>query len=633
MATPFIKWAGGKSRLAPTIINRIEKSIGFNNIDHYVEAFTGGGALFFKLIESYEFKSVTLIDINIELINSYCAIKINPYLLMDLMDDLQNQYNTLESEEEKSLLFYKIRELFNAIEDKGILLKEVDYLRAAQFIFLNKTCFNGLYRENSKGKYNVPFGKRKQTNIYDRDNILDIHSLLKNVNLVCGDYKLAKNNLKPGTLIYFDPPYRPLTGTAAFTAYSKDGFNDNHQIELAQFCQEIHKAGAYFALSNSDPSNGKKNFEELDDFFDDLYKGFEIHRIYASRTIAAKSTSRNAVTEVLILNSPSYNKREYYDGLNQDGLAFNNYLEDVNLEKFGKYQQLNKDNQFKLLMDTLSLTNRTPEYYVNWSKVEANTRSLEISLNTMNYLIGKENIYEETLNLFIQQPQLIRVIPTLLAIRDEKFEVLRINEQSELLFENLDFKNLDTENLAKYVDFANESGLLSFLSQKATKSLVDYVFGVEVGLDSNGRKNRSGTFMENIVEEKIATICEEKNLEYLSQANAIKIKLKWDIDVPYKESMRNHDFAIFNPYTKKLTIIEVNYYGGGGSKLKSVAGEFAELSAYFNVQSPDIQFVWVTDGQGWHTSNRPLRDAFETIDYIINLKMMNAKYLEEILAI
>ncbi|QTR84995.1 type II restriction endonuclease [Bacillus cytotoxicus] len=284
-------------------------------------------------------------------------------------------------------------------------------------------------------------------------------------------------------------------------------------------------------------------------------------------------------------------------------------------------------------MSSLSLTNRTPQYYVNWEKVESNTKALEISLHTLNYLIGKENIYEETLNLFRSQPQLIKVIPTLLAIREGKFEVLRIDEESKLQFENLNFKQIDTSNIEKYVDFANESGLLSFLAQKATKSLVDYVFGVEVGLDSNGRKNRSGTFMEQIVEEKIAKICKEKNLQYLPQANATKVKTKWDVEVPYKESMRNHDFVIYNPETGKLSVIEVNYYGGGGSKLKAVSGEFAELSAYFNEKAPEIQFIWITDGQGWHTANRPLRDAFETIDYIINLKMLNEGYLDQILAI
>ncbi|WP_161956354.1 DpnII family type II restriction endonuclease [Metasolibacillus fluoroglycofenilyticus] len=630
MATPFVKWAGGKSKLASFIIERIEKSIGFENITHYVEAFTGGGALFLKLVSQYNFKTITLIDINVELINAYKAIKTEPYTLMGLMDNLQTTYNDLETEEDKSAFYYEVRELFNTIENKDILKDNISYERAAQFIFLNKTCFNGLYRENSKGKYNVPFGKRKEVNLYEQTNILSIHLLLQNVNLICGDYKLAKKNLQPGTLIYFDPPYRPITGTASFTAYSKDGFNDSNQIELAQFCKEIDKAGVYFALSNSDPYNKKMAFTELDDFFDNLYSNFEIHRINASRAIAAKGTSRNSVTEVLILNSPSYNEIE---GAGEVDLTPINHLGDIELHTFETYQKLSKDEKFMVLMDTLSLTNRTPEYYVKWDKVESNTRSLEISLNTMNYLIGKENIFEEALELFQQQPQLIKAIPTLLAIRDEKFEVLRINENAELLFENLDFKHIDEQNITKYVEFAEESGLLKFLAQKATKSLVDYVFGVEVGLDSNGRKNRSGSFMEQIVEEKVAVVCGLQKLEYLAQASAAKIKLKWDIDVPYKESMRNHDFAIFNPKTKKLTIMEVNYYGGGGSKLKSVAGEFAELSAYFEIQSPDIQFVWITDGQGWHTANRPLRDAFEVIDYIINLKMMNANYLEEILSL
>lgn len=627
MATPFVKWAGGKSKLAPIIIDRIEKSIEFENIEHYVEAFTGGGALFFKLIERYQFKSITLIDINIELINCYKAIKENPKKLIKKMDFLQNKYNSYTSLDEKSEFFYEKRDTFNQINDKSYLNTQIDYERAALFIFLNKTCFNGLYRENSKGAFNVPFGKRMEVNIYEEQNILDISTSLKNVLLLQGDYTLAKNVLKPNTLVYLDPPYRPITGTAAFTAYSKDGFNDNNQIELANFCREIDSLGAYFVLSNSDPYNKKQSFEELDNFFDELYKGFEIHRIFASRAIAAKGASRNPVTEILILNSPK-NIQET-DVLNLENSFAS--MEANKMESFEVYNKQSKDEKFNILMNSLSLTNRTPEYYVNWDKVYTNSKALEISLNTMNYLIGKENIYEETLNLFKQQPQLIQTLPTLLAIREDKFEVLRIKEKSGLIFENLDFKNVDTNNIEKYVNFAKESGLLEFLSKKATKSLVDYVFGVEVGLDSNGRKNRSGTFMEQIVEDKVNSICQENNLEYLPQANALNIKFKWGIDVPYKESMRNHDFAIYNPSSKKLTIIEVNYYGGGGSKLKAVAGEFAELSAYFNTQSPDIQFVWITDGQGWHTANRPLRDAYEVIDYIINLKMMNADYLEKIL--
>src|SRR5699024_7918792 len=148
---------------------------------------------------------------------------------------------------------------------------EILYERAAQFIFLNKTCFNGLYRENKKGKYNVPFGKRKKVALFELENILEINAVLQDVNLVQGDYTKTKDYLKENTLVYFDPPYRPITGTAAFTTYSKDGFNDDDQVELSNLCKEIDSSGAYFTLSNSDPYNGSN--DELDNFFDGLYKG------------------------------------------------------------------------------------------------------------------------------------------------------------------------------------------------------------------------------------------------------------------------------------------------------------------------------------------------------------------------
>lgn len=626
MATPFVKWAGGKSKLAPKIENRILNSIGFENIKHYIEPFVGGGALFFYLAEKYRFESITIIDINIELINTYKAIKNSPYKLMDFLDKLQAQYNSLESEEEQSELYYEIRAQFNQLKDKNILFNKVDYYRAAQFIFLNKTCFNGLYRENSKGEFNVPFGKRKTINLYDLNNICEISSILQNVNIICGDYKLARDYIQDNTLVYFDPPYRPITGTAAFTTYSKGGFNDENQKELADFCREISNLGAYFILSNSDPYNG----DITDDFFDNLYSEFDIYRIKASRAIAAKSSSRKDVTEILVINEQLEDKS--LDS-NFSEIENNNKLGEKLMLSFENFTKLAKDEQFNLLMNTLSPTNRTPEYYVDWSKVIKNTKDLELSLHTLNYLIGKENIYDEALELFIKQPNLIKAIPALLAIRNEEFKVLHINEELKIKFEDLDFVQIDNSNIEKYVDFAQETGLLNFLASHANRSLVDYVFGVEVGLDSNGRKNRSGKIMEQIVEKRIVPICKENNLEYIPQANAIKIKTQWGVEVPYKESMRNHDFAIYNASTNKLTIIEVNYYGSGGTKLKSVAGEFSDLSNFFKENAPDIQFIWITDGQGWHTARRPLRDAFDSIEYIINLEMLNNNYLDKILTL
>ncbi|MGX9134340.1 type II restriction endonuclease [Rummeliibacillus sp. JY-2-4R] len=298
---------------------------------------------------------------------------------------------------------------------------------------------------------------------------------------------------------------------------------------------------------------------------------------------------------------------------------------------YKEYALLAKEKRFDYLIDSLSLTNRTPQYYVNWEKVYRNSRELEISLNTLNYLIGKENVYDEALKLFKEYPNLIKALPILLAIRDYKFDVLYLDEDANLQFENLDFINIDYENIVKYVDFAEQSGILDFLTKHCTSSLVDYVTGVEVGLDSNGRKNRSGTFMEQIVEKKVKSICEENGLEYLAQATSPAIKLKWNFDMPYNESIRAHDFAVYNPQKNKLTIIEVNYYGGGGSKLKSVSGEFTEMSKFIFKKNSDIQFVWITDGQGWHTAKKPLYEAFSEISYIINLNMLNNEYLGEIL--
>lgn len=636
MATPFVKWAGGKSKLAPIIEEKIESSIGFENISNYIEPFVGGGAFFFYLSNKYTFSEVTLMDINAELINAYRAIRDDVKEIINELDKLQTEYNSLEELDEKAQHFYQIREIFNSFHDKKRLEINVDFEQASRFIYLNKTCFNGLYRENSKGQYNVPFGKRDSINLYDLDNLLEISKILKNVNLVVGDYKQAEEYIEPltpenlkdyqYTLVYFDPPYRPISGTASFNAYSKSGFNDNDQVELAKFCERISKKGAYVAISNSDPHNGAEKAKE-DNFFDDLYgqKGpnFEIYRISAARAIAAKGTSRSKVSELLIVSDFTH-----IELLNQiDDVEDKEMPYDV--PSYNEFIALNKDEKFNLLMNSLSPTNRTPDYYTNWEKVYRNISNIEVYLHTLTYLVGKDNIYEETFNLLSDNPKLVQAIPTLLAIRDNQFDILRLDENENLDFESINFADVDEHNIDLYVKFMNEAGLLDFLKSKASKSLVDYAYGIEVGLDSNGRKNRSGTYMELLVEKKIKKICEENGFEYLAQANANVIQGKWGIEVPFKESRRNHDFAIFIPQQNKLFLMEVNYYGGGGSKLKSVSGEFADFNAYLKEVAPNIEFLWITDGKGWLTAKKPLRDAFESMDFVINLAMLNNLFLDK----
>lgn len=197
-------------------------------------------------------------------------------------------------------------------------------------------------------------------------------------------------------------------------------------------------------------------------------------------------------------------------------------------------------------------------------------------------------------------------------------------------FEQLNFSRIDINRISDYVDFMKQSGLLDFLQNKANRSLVDYVYGVEAGLDSNARKNRSGTTMEGILERHVAKISQEQRLEWKAQATAQFIKSNWNIDVPVDKSERRFDVAVYSGEQHKVWLIETNYYGGGGSKLKAVAGEFTELSQFVTSSKDDVEFVWVTDGQGWKTAHLPLSEAFGHIQNIFNLSMLKEEFLSEL---
>lgn len=296
-----------------------------------------------------------------------------------------------------------------------------------------------------------------------------------------------------------------------------------------------------------------------------------------------------------------------------------------------EYLQLSPEERLKEFLSSLSVTNRTPEYYVNWEKVERGTKQFELELNTLNYLIGKEDIYGEALALFTKQPELLKAIPSLIASRDKILDILSIDENDNMSFEQLNFSKIDTSIIQNYVDFIEKSGLLDFLQNKANRSLVDYVYGVEAGLDSNARKNRSGTTMEGILERHVAKISETLGLEWKAQATASFIKDNWNIEVPVDKSERRFDVAIYSKEQHKVWLVETNYYGGGGSKLKAVAGEFTELSQFVVTSNDNVEFVWVTDGQGWKTAHLPLSEAFGHITNIFNLNMLKEDFLADLL--
>jgi type II restriction enzyme len=252
------------------------------------------------------------------------------------------------------------------------------------------------------------------------------------------------------------------------------------------------------------------------------------------------------------------------------------------------------------------------DYFVNWEKVHKNIKLIEKELNLLNVLIGKEDVETEVYNLIKEYPQVIKAFPFLIAFRDTKVSML--SDVTEFLYKDYNFKHrvITDEDCEDLTTFFMQSGLGDLVKDKRVKNLVDYVTGVEVGLDSNGRKNRGGTMMENIVETFV------KSLQYMSQANAKKIKSQWGIEIQVDKSSRNLDFAINK--NGKLFFIECNFYGGGGSKLKSTATEYVKMNEYWNAQN--ITFIWVTDGAGWKSTLKPLREYFDKADYLLNLEML-----------
>ena len=288
---PFVKWVGGKGQL----IDEIEKLFLANGktATKYAEPMVGGGALFFSMLSKYQFEELYISDINAELINAYVAIKRDVETLIERLKEMQMTFLPLD-ENSRKFYYYNVRDKFNTVKLNDGTSTE----KAALFIFLNKTCFNGLYRVNRKGLFNVPMGAFKNPTICDAENLRNIHNALQNVAIVCGDYTLSKSFIDNKTFVYIDPPYRPISETSAFTSYNSDAFDDNEQIRLAKFIDEINAAGAKIVLSNSDP----KNVNPEDNFFDDLYKSYRIYRVSATRMINSNAEKRGKISELLICN-------------------------------------------------------------------------------------------------------------------------------------------------------------------------------------------------------------------------------------------------------------------------------------------------------------------------------------------
>lgn len=282
---------------------------------------------------------------------------------------------------------------------------------------------------------------------------------------------------------------------------------------------------------------------------------------------------------------------------------------------------------FSFLIDTLKPTVTKWDYFVSWAKVFGNIKDIEIDLNTLNYLIGKENIEKEFALLLEKQPSIARLVPVLIACREEKFNILTDYNEKEFKYDIFDFGKSAKLDISKVIEFAKSTGFLELLRAKRIKSIVDYVIGVEVGLDSNGRKNRSGKSMEAIVEFFIKGICQRNQLEYIREATAKKVKQEWGLTLEVDKSSRRVDFIVKN--NSQLFLIETNFYSGGGSKLKSTAGEYKSMYDFWKKHGHE--FIWITDGYGWAKTRLPLEETFEYTDYVLNLEMVSKGLLEDII--
>src|SRR5690554_22699 len=300
------------------------------------------------------------------------------------------------------------------------------------------------------------------------------------------------------------------------------------------------------------------------------------------------------------------------------------------------YKQMGLDDTndvFTYFIDTLRYTNRTFEFYVDWGKVFLNVENIEIDLNILNYLIGKKDIKTELYKLIEKYPQIVSVIPILIAIREKEIEVLTNFKTTDWEYKIFSFKKkskYQPEEIDSIVEFTDKVGLLKLLENRQIKNLVDYAVGLEAGIGTNGRKNRGGKIMEEIIEWHVSSLSSKLGLDYIPQATKKKIKHKWNIDLPIDKNSRQYDFAILSK-NKKLVLIETNFFSGGGSKLKSVAGEFLSLNDFLKNQDIIDKFIWVTDGIGWITAKFPLEETFYNNDFIINTKMIFDGVLEEII--
>ncbi len=298
-AKPFLKWAGGKGQLLGQIRHHFPAELQEGKISKYAEPFIGGGAVFFLIANDFDVREFFISDMNEDLVLAYRTIQQQVENLIERLEKIKSRYLQLDRCGRKEY-FYEARQSFNQSRAYSLYSASApdEALHVARLIFLNRTCFNGLYRVNSRGDFNVPYGNYRNPRIYDEVNLRSVSRSLQNAEIHFGDFTACKRFVDEKTLVYLDPPYRPISKTASFNSFYKNPFDDDEQRRLALFYQELGCAGAKLMLSNSDPHNENPH----DSFFEDLYAGFSIHKVLATRRINSNGAKRGPITELLIAN-------------------------------------------------------------------------------------------------------------------------------------------------------------------------------------------------------------------------------------------------------------------------------------------------------------------------------------------
>lgn len=619
-AKPFVKWVGGKGQLLEQLEALLPADFDqWENVT-YIEPFVGGGAMLFYMLQTHSNIQFAIInDINKDLTTCYKVVQKNPDALVDSLQQIQREYYALQTEESRKQFFMLMRDEFNT--------KNLDPIRnTTLFFFLNRTCFNGLYRVNKSGLFNVPFGRYETPTICDPETIYADNELLQKVEIMTGDYQQTFAKAQGNTLFYFDPPYRPLSNTSSFNDYVKEEFNDFAQKRLKEFCDKVTNAGYKFMLSNSDCKDG---------FFDDLYVQYVLNKVLASRSVNANPLKRGKLTELLISN--------FNTPVNQAIQTKINFESEKSKTNPIMYLNQSSDALVKLFVEHLLPTNRGFNYYVDWKNVDGFQEFL-VEIHALDILIGcrdDDEFGRRFFDLVSKLPKTVLLFPFLFGLaKDERDKLYNGKHKLTVVIDEIDspdnltyafpkrIGNLSNEQIQYYYNFFVQMGLKNLFQMLIEKSTLDYIVGVLVGMDSNGRKNRGGQAFELACLPVFESLCYERGLTLLIQKKFIELQ-KYGFVVSQDIASRKADFIVVDKESKKAINFEVNFYNGTGSKPEEIIDSY--INRQNDLHSIGIEFSLVTDGQCWSTASNQLQKGFRHLNYLQNFYMLKHGMLAEIL--